>query len=124
MLKYKILVVDDEYANRFLMETILEEYDVFSADSAKQMWTLLNESLPDLILLDVMMPYEDGFQIAEKLSKNENYKSIPIVFVSARDNILDIEKGIQAGGADYITKPFSHDDIKDRIKNVLEQSKP
>ncbi len=121
--KEKILIVDDEYANRFLLEELLFEFETKSAESAEEMWKVLTDFLPSLILMDVMMPKKDGFSLARKLSENEDYKHIPIIFVTAKTSGDDIEKGFSLGGYDYLKKPFDETELKVRIKAVLSRKK-
>lgn len=124
MSKPTILAVDDEYANRFLLENTLTDYRVVLVDSAEAMRNHLNsaEQRPDLILLDIMMPRESGFEAAEKLSSDESYSDIPIVFLSARTSGDDVARGLEVGGEDYVKKPFDEKELKARIRTVLERS--
>lgn len=102
----KILVVDDERANRFLSEMILCDYEVLTAANGTEMWQVLEEERPSLILLDVEMPNEDGFTLPQQLSENDSTIDIPVVFVTARDAPEDVDNGFRFGGYDDITKPF------------------
>ncbi|MFH1850867.1 MAG: diguanylate cyclase [Candidatus Neomarinimicrobiota bacterium] len=119
MKRKSILIVDDEPTHRLLVEKILKEYDVTHADSGRQMWELLNENKPSIILMDVMMPEVDGFQLLNNLCANEETKDIPVLFLSARDDGNDVELGLGLGGYDYIKKPFNQLELKARIKSAL-----
>lgn len=107
--KKKILVVDDEPGSLELMQTILEHegYDVINTQDGKQALDATSQN-PDLILLDIRMPGEmDGIDVCKRIKEDSKLKSIPIIFFSAK--VLDhhIEEGFQAGGDEYITKPFN-----------------
>lgn len=117
--KVKILVVDDQEANLFLLENLLTDYKIIAAESAEEMWHLLKVESPDLILLDVMLPGEDGLRIAQRLSDNRDFSKIPVIFVTARDEGEHVAAGFESGGYDYIKKPFDNIELKARIKAVL-----
>lgn len=117
--KSLILVVDDEYSNRLLLEELLQEYEVVSADGGDAMWRILDVRHPDLILMDVMMPYEDGFVLAEKIYKINRLKDIPIIFVTAKVGGKDIETGFDVGGVDYIKKPFNQLELETRVRKAI-----
>ncbi|MCK4905927.1 MAG: diguanylate cyclase [Spirochaetes bacterium] len=119
--KTKILVVDDEYANRFLLKNLLSDYNVECVDCGESMWEFLCAEIPSLIILDVMMPGEDGFQIAKRLLRDAAYKDIPVIFVTAKDAGADVEEGFLSGGYDYVKKPFDADELKARIKLALKK---
>lgn len=118
-----ILVIDDEYSNRLLLEELLFEYQVVTASGGKEMWECIEEEVPDLILMDVMMPEEDGFSLAEKISRDAKLKHIPIIFVTAKITGKDVEKGFDLGGYDYIKKPFNQLELETRIKKALEKKR-
>ena len=115
-----ILIVDDEPANVYLLELMLEDkYDLMTADSGKDALKLAEEKMPDLILLDIMMPNMDGLEVCEILSENEATKDIPVILVSAKIQDEDVEKGLDIGAIDYIKKPVSEVDIKARVRTAL-----
>lgn len=118
-----ILIVDDEYSNRLLLEELLSEYNVACAEGAEEMWEVLHSQKPSLILMDVMMPDEDGFSLAKKINADPKYKDIPIIFVTAKVTGKDVETGFELGGYDYIKKPFNQLELESRIKKVLTKSK-
>lgn len=119
----KILVVDDNYTNRFVIKSILSEYELVFAESADEMREKISEEIPDLIVLDVMMPDEDGFEAASKLKSIPIYSDIPIIFVTAKSETEDIREGFNIGGDDYITKPIDAEVFKIRVESVLTKSK-
>ena len=119
----KILIVDDEYANRFLLEQVLSEYDTTSVASAADMWQHLSGNPVDMILLDIMMPGQDGFETARALRENREYADIPVIFVTARREAEDLAKGFDLGGYDYIKKPFDETELLARVKSVIKKKK-
>ncbi|GEM_PF-4782242 len=120
--KPRILIVDDQYSNRFLMAEMLLDYDIAMATSGTEMWEEITKKVPDLILLDVMMPEEDGFSLAKKLHAHKDYKTIPVIFVTAKVTGADIDEGFRSGAYDYIKKPFNQQELETRVKNALENS--
>jgi len=119
--KKTILIIDDESSQLELLEKMLVEYNVFSGETSDQMWECIHKNSIDLILLDVIMPNEDGFQIAQALSKDEITKDIPVLFISARVEGQDVVNGFKAGGVDYIKKPYDSLELKARIAAALKQ---
>jgi CheY-like chemotaxis protein len=118
-----IAVVDDVRANVFLVESILsEDYNVITAMSAAELWKYLQRKTPDLILLDLMMPYENGFEVLEKMKADPAMKKIPVIVVTAKDNREDVIKATKLGAADYITKPVKDDVLLTKISKVLNGS--
>lgn len=118
-----ILVVDDEYSNRLLLEELLSEYSVKCADGGSEMWQILEKGTPALILMDVMMPEEDGFTLARNLAGHQKFKDIPLIFVTAKVTGEDVEKGFDLGGYDYIKKPFNQLELESRVRKALEKKK-
>ncbi len=118
--KDKILIVDDEPANIFLLELILEDkYELIKADNGKDTVRIAGEELPDLILLDIMMPVMDGLEVCKILSDNNKTRDIPIILVSAKIQDEDVEKGLDLGAVDYIKKPVSETELKARVRTAL-----
>ncbi len=119
-----ILVVDDDEISLKLAEGILRKlYTVRKARSAKAAFKIMEADKPDLIMLDLHMPDIDGFEMIELLQKKEDYKEIPIVFLTS-DNDREIEvRGFKAGAQDFITKPFIPEIVVQRIDRILELSR-
>jgi DNA-binding response OmpR family regulator len=105
----KALVIDDEAPIRLLCRVNLEAegMDVVEAGDGEAGLELAQSERPDVILLDVMMPVLDGWQVAERLLEDERTKNIPIIFLTARAELRDRERGLEAGGIAYVTKPFN-----------------
>lgn len=117
-----ILIVDDipkniQVLGNFLLE---QEYELSVATSGKQALELVKLLKPDLILLDIMMPEMDGFEVCNEIKNNEELKEIPIIFLTAKSEIKDIKKGFSLGAVDYIVKPFNLDEVLARINTHLE----
>lgn len=119
----KVLVVDDEATNRKLLKAILadagEGYVVLEADSGMAALKTIEEEQPDILLLDVMMPGMDGYEVCEKLKSHKKQRNIPVLFITALDANEDMVKCFSSGGADYITKPINAEEIKARVKTHL-----
>jgi diguanylate cyclase (GGDEF)-like protein len=115
----QILVVDDSETSILYIQLILRDYEVIFALNGKEMWERLNESSPVLILMDVMLPDANGYELVKQLSKTEKYKDIPIIFQTAKSSGDDLEKGFESGAVDYIRKPVDKKELKARVKSVL-----
>ncbi len=114
----KILVVDDVLENRRLIAGVLTEkteYGVLTASDGTVIFDILEKELPDLILLDIMMPKMDGYEIAQRLQENEATRHIPIIFLTAKTDMESKVHAFQNGGVDYITKPFCHEELLARV---------
>ncbi len=122
MSKPKILIADDVPANiRILWEIIKDDYEVSVTTSGSEAVEIArSESPPDLILLDIMMPEIDGYEVCRILKADENTRSIPIIFITAMTREEDETKGLELGAVDYITKPFRPAIVKARIRIHLE----
>lgn len=118
-MKEKILLVDDSSDTIFMIEKKLDEYDVVSVKNGKEMWERIDEVKPKLLLLDVIIPDDDGFEIARKLTAIDKYSHIPIVFITAKTEGKDVATGFDSGGFDYIKKPFDPVEMRARIKSAI-----
>jgi DNA-binding response OmpR family regulator len=112
-----IVVVDDIKDNvHFLMDTLKTEgYRVRPALNGTAALTIIDNETPDMVLLDIMMPVMNGYQVCEKIRENPKNQNLPIIFLSALDDVSDKIKGFQAGGIDYITKPFMTEEVLARV---------
>jgi CheY-like chemotaxis protein len=115
----KILIVDDEPIGRQLLEAILlpEGYDMIFAEDGEKAWNKILEHLPDIILLDVMMPMMDGYEVCRKIRQNQETAHITVFLVTALDDRDSRIKGIDAGADDYISKPYDRIEILAKVKN-------
>lgn len=122
-MKKSILIVDDNPDVRFSVKLGLEDldasYEVITAESGdKCLEFLKNNQIPDIILLDIMMPREDGWNIFAKVKEKLEWRNIPIIFLTAKTD--DYSKGFGSiSAADYVEKPFDIEDLKKRIDNIL-----
>lgn len=116
-----ILIVDDVAENIHVLFSVLESsYEVMAAKSGKQTLDIVSSgSIPDLILLDVMMPEMDGFEVCKRLKSSFATRNIPIIFVTARDDEVDENRGFALGAVDYITKPIRPSVVLTRVKTHL-----
>ncbi len=113
----KVLVVDDVAHNIQIVGTVLRQqgYAVFTATNGMQAIHIAKAKQPDCILLDIMMPDMDGYRVCEELKKDDTTKDIPVLFLTARTDHLDLMKGFLLGAADYITKPFDPAELIARV---------
>jgi len=119
--KPKVLVVDDEPTNIHVAAKALEEsYELLVATDGKKAIETTNEQLPDLVLLDIMMPEMDGFEVAQRIHSNPLTKNIPIIFLTAKQHQEDVKQGFQFGAKDYIRKPFKPDELQARVASQIE----
>ena len=121
-----ILIVDDTPTNiQVLAEVLREHYRIKVATSGKTALSIANapESRPDLILLDVMMPEMDGYEVCRRLKHAPDTQHIPVIFVTARGDVSDEEHGLLLGAADYITKPIKAGIVLQRVRNLLERER-
>jgi len=119
-----ILIVDDTPTNiQVLAEGLMAEYRVKVATTGKAALEVIGkQGMPDLILLDVMMPDMDGYEICDRLKRNPETGGIPVIFVTAMSEVADEERGLKLGAVDYITKPFHLPIVKARIQNHIRLS--
>ena len=120
----RILVVDDEPSILLSLEFLMEQegYDVRTATDGEEALQAVHEKLPDLILLDVMMPKRDGFEVCQTIRANPEWKEIRIIMLTAKGREVDQEKGIALGADDYITKPFATRELVEKVRIVLGNS--
>lgn len=116
----KILIIDDTPDNiRILNEILRNDYRVFFATNGEHGLEIAGRELPDIILLDILMPEMDGYEVCARLKSDEATQWIPVIFVTAMVSVEEEAKGLEAGAIDYITKPFSPPIVKNRIRNHL-----
>lgn len=123
--RLKILLVDDEIDTLLPLKRSLEieDFIVVGASNGKEALARAKNDIPDLIILDLMMPEMDGYQVCERLKKDEMTRNIPVIILTARDAISDKIKGLEIGADDYVTKPFHLNELKARVKSVIRRSK-
>ncbi|MCS6835779.1 MAG: hybrid sensor histidine kinase/response regulator [Anaerolineae bacterium] len=118
----RVLIVDDNEENLQVLGDILamRDYNVTLATSGRQAFELIDTSAPfDLILLDIQMPIMSGYDVCEQLKRNPLTREIPVIFISAHNEVEDIVRGFEVGGVDYITKPLQIREVLARVENHL-----
>jgi diguanylate cyclase (GGDEF)-like protein len=123
--KERILVAEDELHLREVLRLQLENagFEVFEARDGEQAVEMVRKTLPDLVLLDVMMPRLDGFQVCRDLRSTFATRHIPIILLTAKTEVIDKILGLEGGANDYVTKPWESRELMLRIRNVLEWSR-
>src|ERR1700687_221140 len=117
----KIIIVDDDRETREMLKMALEleGYEVAQAANGLRLISTLHVDRPDLILLDVMMSWIDGFELCRAIKRNPLYRDIPICFISGRDDPNDVRQGLQCGAADYFVKPIDRDRLLNRLSELV-----
>ena len=116
-----ILIADDNEANREILGRLLEArgYDLLRARDGEEALACACRKLPDLVLLDVMMPKMDGFEVCQRLKADKNLPFMPIILVTARADSKDVVRGLEAGGDEYVTKPIDQAALVARVRSAL-----
>ncbi len=117
----KVLIVDDNAQNRELLEAYLDALPckIRSVADGPEAIEAIDGDEPDLILLDIMMPKMSGFEVCEKIKANPKTRNIPIIMVTALNEVGDVERGVDAGTDDFISKPFNKLELITRVKSLL-----
>lgn len=118
---HTILIIEDDETMRLAMKRIFESegHAVLSAADATELSKLLEDATLDLIILDVGLPWINGFELAKLMKENKDLKSIPLIFVSGQTSDLDVRRGFDVGADDYIKKPFDVEEIKKSVQTLL-----
>ena len=119
----RILVVDDEIYIVHILEFSLtmEGYNILTAFDGEEAMRVIEQEKPDLVVLDIMMPKLDGYEVCRRLRKDDRFATLPVILLSAKGRSVDREVGLQAGADDYITKPFSPRKLIEKIRELLER---
>ncbi len=117
-----VLVVDDEPMARSMLRLILVRagFEVREAEDGKTALSEVDRSLPDLMILDIMMPGIDGFEVCERLRADENTNSLPIIMLSAKTDRESVKRGLNLGANKYLTKPVGPDELTRHVREVLQ----
>ena len=117
----RILIVDDDRHNRLLLEVMLapDGYSIVSAPTGEEALVMVAQQPPDLILLDVMMPGMDGYQVVARIKSNPSTKHIPVIMLSALDDRNSRMHGLSAGAEDFLTKPVNRVELCTRVRALL-----
>ncbi len=120
-MSFSVLVADDETNIVLSLEFLMKQagFDVKVANDGEAALSAIADSVPDLVLLDVMMPKRDGYDICSAIRQNPDWQHIKIVMLTAKGRELEREKGLAVGADDYITKPFSNRVVVERVKQLL-----
>ena len=122
----KIIIVDDDRETREMLKMALEleGYEVSLAANGLRLISTLHVDRPDLILLDVMMSWIDGFELCRAVKKNEEFRDIPVMFISAKKTSADMRTGMAAGAIDYFVKPIDMERLLARIAGIFSAPAP
>lgn len=117
----RVLIADDNDQNRELLDAYLaeEEYQILMARDGEETLQVVREHQPDLILLDIMMPRMSGYEVCEQLKQDSEFSAIPVLMVTALNEMGDIEKAVTAGCDDFLTKPVNQLELKTRVRSLL-----
>lgn len=117
----RVLIVDDQHSNRQVMMSMLRGrgYEVALAEGGEEALAIIPQFMPDLVLLDVAMPGMDGYEVCERIKADSALADIPVIFVSAMQEIDNKVRGFQVGGVDYITKPFKVEEVLARVRSQI-----
>lgn len=125
MSKYKVMVIDDEPDIVKLVKISLEmaNFEVIEALSGKECLGKAQNTVPDLFLLDIMMPEMNGYEVCQKLKAQDKTKHVPVVMLTAKGQKGDAEQGLKVGADDYIIKPFDPYELGEQIREILQEKK-
>ncbi|MEN2434733.1 response regulator [Weeksellaceae bacterium A-14] len=120
----KILIADDEHKIVMTLEYAFRRagYEIFIARDGSEVLEILKESIPDVILLDIMMPNIDGYTTLKQIRSNQDYKNIRVILLSAKTGEADIRKGKELGADAYITKPYSIKKLTEKVEELLSEN--
>lgn len=122
-MKKKILVIDDSLDMRKLLTTVLSiDYEVLALENGKNIFQDMSHFIPDLIILDIMLPDLDGYEICSLVKQNENYAMIPIVFISGKSGSSSRSTGYSLGAVNYLEKPFELNELLSMVKSIIHQA--
>jgi twitching motility two-component system response regulator PilG len=122
----KVMVIDDSKTIRRTAETLLKKAgcDVITADNGFEALPLISTQKPDILFIDIMMPRLDGYQTCALVKNNPNFKDTPVIMLSSKDGLFDRAKGRVAGAEQYLTKPFTREDLLGAIRTHLLNKQP
>jgi DNA-binding response OmpR family regulator len=118
---HKILVVDDEPNIVISLEFLMKQagFEVRAVDDGEAALAAIAQDPPDLVLLDVMMPKKDGYEVCQTVRANPDWKAVKIIMLTAKGRDVEREKGLALGADDYITKPFATRDLVEKVRELL-----
>lgn len=118
---HEILIVDDESNIVLSLEFLMKQagFQVRKAEDGEQALAAIEERMPDLVLLDVMMPRKNGYEVCQAIRSRPEWSRLPVVMLTAKGRDVEREKGLAMGADDYITKPFSTQEVVDKVRETL-----
>jgi putative two-component system response regulator len=121
----RVLVVDDMATNRALVRAVLNpvEFEVVEAQSGEHALERIHELMPDVVLLDVMMPGMDGFEVCQALREQEEFRLLPVIMLTSLGSPDDVARGMEVGATDYVTKPFHAIELEARVRAAVEKKR-
>jgi DNA-binding response OmpR family regulator len=122
----KVIIVDDDRVTRELLKESLEArgFNVVQAQSGLRLISYLHVDRPDVILLDVMMSWIDGFELCRAIKRNPEFRDIPVCFISGRSDPSDVQEGLACGAAAYFVKPIDTDELLEKVKELATHKRP
>jgi CheY-like chemotaxis protein len=122
--KKTIVIADDEpFILSAVNDTLSDDYNVITATNGKSALTMIRKHKPDMVVLDVMMPEMDGVEVVRELKNDETLAYIPVILLTAKGQMMDIEKGFKSGVNAYMVKPFSPEKLMEKIEELFEVEK-
>ena len=123
MSQSKILIADDDPIIRKFLVTLLADrgYEIHEAQDGEQAYQMAGNIKPDLLLLDLIMPYRDGFDVLSELKGKSDTSHIPVIIMSVKDREEEIVEGLNMGAEDYVVKPFNAQELAVRVRKILER---
>lgn len=120
----KILIIDDVSSHLLLLQTILQDegYETEIADNPQKGLELLDQNNYQVLLLDIMMPGMDGFEVLEEIKKNKDLKKLHVIIISAKTDAWSIKNAMERGAFDYLTKPINIQDVKNKVKSAMDKN--
>ena len=120
-----ILVIDDDPMACDIIEGFLyqDEYEMTFVHSGREALEIIDSTQPDIILLDVLMPEMDGFEVCRRLKSNEKWRDIPVIIITGLHEKIDVLRGFEAGANDFIHKPFNDVELRSRVRAMLHRKK-
>ena len=121
MAEANVLIVDDDPVVRRMLQLSFESegFDVLTAGDGLEGLESMRSGKPDVIILDIMMPKLDGMKVLDEMNTDDSLRGLPVILLSAKATSLDVELGLKAGAADYVTKPCDPIELVDRVRSVL-----
>jgi len=116
----KILVVDDDQTNlKFLTEILEDDFELLTVATGEEALNIIHQFRPRIVLLDVMLPGVSGYEVCKKIKQDQQLTEVKIILISAKAMVNERQQGYAAGADDYITKPFDHEELLEKVQSIL-----